>query len=262
MAVYDLEEQDKLEDLKAWWEQWGTTITGVIIALAVGVIAVQGWRWWSMRQAEQGAVLYEAVSSAARANDPAKAKDAMAQLSAKYPGTGYAPRAGLLMAALLFDNGDKAGAKAELAAVIDKSSEDDLKQIARLRLAAILLDDKQYDEALRILDAKHDEPFEGLYADLRGDILAGAGRNDDARKAYQTAMAHLDAKSSYRSFVQIKLDTLGGPVAGADVDGAGTTPPAAPPAAASQSAPPAAPSAAPTPAPAAAAPTPAPPASK
>jgi len=246
MAVYDLEEQDKLDDLKAWWGQWGTTITGVIIALCVGVIAVQGWRWWSVKQAEQAAVLYEAVSSAARANDPAKAKDAMAQLSAKYSGTGYAPRAGLLVAALLFDNGDKAGAKAELSSVIDKSSEDDLKQIARLRLAAILLDDKQYDEALRTLDAKHDEPFEGIYADLRGDILAAAGRNDEARKAYQTAMAHLDAKSSYRSFVQIKLDTLGGPVTAAGVDAAGTIPSAA----ASNPAPPATPPAvAPNPAP-------------
>ena len=189
MAVYDLEEQDKLDDLKAWWAQWGTVITGAIIALCIGVIAVQGWRWWSQRQADQAAVLYNAVGTAARANDLAKAKDATAQLSAKYGGTGYAPRASLIVAAMEFENGDKAGAKAELTSVIDKSSEDELKQIARLRLAAILFDDKQYDEALRTLDAKHDEPFEGIYADLRGDILVGAGRNEEARKAYQTALA-------------------------------------------------------------------------
>ena len=189
MAVYDLEEQDKLEDLKAWWSQWGNTIAGVIIAVCVGVVGVQGWRWWSQQQAEQAAVLYDAVSAAARANDPAKAKDAMAQLADKYGGTGYAPRAALIVAALLFDNGDKAGAKAQLASVIDRASEDELKQIARLRLAAILFDDKQYDEALRTLDAKHDEAFAGIYADMRGDILAAAGRTDEARTAYQTALA-------------------------------------------------------------------------
>ena len=229
MAVYDLEEQDKLEDLKAWWKQWGNTIAGVVIAVCVGVIGMQGWRWWSQQQAERASVLYNAVSAAARTNDVAKAKDAMAQLADKYGGTGYAPRAALLVAALLFEAGDKAGAKAQLAAVIDKDSEDELKQIARLRLAAILFDDKQYDDALRTLDARHDEAFAGIYADLRGDILAAAARNDEARTAYQAALTRLDAKSPYRNFVQVKLDTLGGAVAGAGAGATGAAVPASAP---------------------------------
>ena len=227
MAVYDLEEQDKLEDLKAWWSQWGNTIAGVVIAVCVGVVGVQGWRWWSQQQAERASVFYNAVSAAVRANDVAKAKDAMAQLANKYAGTGYAPRAALLVAPLLFETGDKAGAKMQLASVIDRDTEDELKQIARLRLAAILFDDKQYDEALRTLDAKHDEAFAGIYADMRGDILTAAGRNDEARAAYQTALARLDAKSAYRGFVQVKLDTLGGAVSVA-----GATAPAVAPGAA------------------------------
>ena len=229
MAVYDLEEQDKLEDLKAWWKQWGNTIAGAVIAVCVGVIGVQGWRWWSQEQAERASVLYSAVSSAARAIDVAKAKDAMTQLADKYGGTGYAPRAALIVAALLFESGDKAGAKAQLAAVIDKDSEDELKQIARLRLAAILFDDKQYDDALRTLDARHDEAFAGIYADLRGDILAAAARNDEARTAYQAALTRLDAKSPYRNFVQVKLDTLGGAVAGAGAGATGAAVPASTP---------------------------------
>jgi predicted negative regulator of RcsB-dependent stress response len=236
MAAYDLEEQDQLEDLKAWWKQWGTTISGVVIAVCVGVIGVQGWRWWSQQQAEKGSVLYNAVSVAVRANDVAKAKDAMAQLNDKYGGTAYAPRAALIMAAMLNDTGDKAGAKAQLAAVIDRDSEDELKQIARLRLAAILFDDKQYDDALRTLDAKHDDAFDGIYADLRGDILAAAGRSADARTAYTNALAHLDPRSPYRNYVQVKLDTLGG---------AAAPPAAAAPAAVAPIAAPAAPAAAP-----------------
>ena len=219
MAAYDLEEQEQLEDLKAWWKQWGNTISGVIIAVCVGVIAVQGWRWWSAQQAERAAVLYSAVSAAVRANDVAKAKDAMAQLADKYGGTAYAPRAALLLAATLHGAGDKAGAKAQLASVIDRDSEPELKEIARLRLAALLMDDKQYDEALRTLDAKHDEAFAGIYADMRGDVLVAAGRNPEARAAYQTALARFDQRSPYRNYVQVKLDTLGGAVA------ADTTPP-------------------------------------
>ena len=241
MAVYDLEEQDKLDDLKAWWKQWGNTIAGIIIAVSIGVIGVQGWRWWTQHQTEQAAVLYDAVSNAARANDPAKAKDAMAQLSGKYGGTGYAPRAALIVAALLYENADAAGAKAQLASVIDKSSEDELKQIARLRLAMILFDEKQYDEALRTLDAKHDQPFAGVYADTRGDILAAAGRTDEARKAYQASIAQLDAKSPYRNFVQVKLDALPGPAPSPGAAGP-AVPPAGSSAPASVPAPPAAPS--------------------
>jgi len=229
MAVYDLEEQDKLEDLKAWWKQWGNSISGIVIAVCVGVVGVQGWRWWAQHQAEQASVLFGAVNAAVRANDTAKAKDAMAQLADKYGRTAYAPRGALLVAALLFDSGDKAGAKAQLAAVIDRDAEDELKDIARLRLAAILLDDKQYDEALRTLDAKHGEPFAGIYADARGDILAAAGRPNDARTAYQTALARLDAKSPYRNFVQVKLDALGGPLPGSGTPAAAAAAPAGTP---------------------------------
>jgi predicted negative regulator of RcsB-dependent stress response len=148
------------------------------------------------------------VNAAVRANDAAKAKDAMAQLADKFAGTGYAPRAALLVAAQLFENGDAVGAKAQLEWVIDKSREDELKQIARLRLAEILLDEKQYDQALRVLDAKHDQPFAAIYADARGDVLAAAGRADEARNEYQTALAQLDPQSTYRNFVQLKLDSI------------------------------------------------------
>jgi predicted negative regulator of RcsB-dependent stress response len=212
MAVYDLEEQDKLDDLKAWWSQWGNTITGVVLAVCLGVAGVQGWRWWSASQADQAGILYGAVSTAARANDVTKAKEAMAQLTDKYAGTGYAPRAALIVAALLYESADKPGAKAQLAFVIDRASEDELKQIARLRLATILLDEKQYDEALRTLDAKHDESFAAVYADMRGDVLVASGKTEEARSAYQAALGRLDARSPYRNLVQVKLDAVGGPV--------------------------------------------------
>jgi len=236
MAAYDLEEQDQLEDLKAWWKQWGNTIAGIIIALSIGVVAVQGWRWWTQQQAAHAAVLYDAVTAAVRANDSAKAKDALTQLTDKYAGTGYAPRAALLVAAQLFESGDANGAKAQLAWVIDKSSEDELKQVARLRLAGILLDAKQYDEALRVLDAKRDQPFEGVYADMRGDVLAAAGRSEEARTQYQTALAQLDPKSAYRNLVQLKLDAL---PAGAAAPASATPAAGAAPASTGATAPPA-----------------------
>ncbi len=232
MAVYDLEEQDQLEDLKAWWARWGNHVSTVVLAVCVGIVGVQGWRWWQHTQAEQASVLYGAISNAARANDLAKAKDAMADLAAKYPGTGYAAGAGMIVAKMLFDSGDKAGAATRLQWVIEKASDDNMRQIARYRLATAQFDDKKYDDALRTLDAKTDDAYAGLYADLRGDILVAAGRAAEARAAYQTAVAKLDPKSPYRAYVQVKLDALGGPVeavaASTSTGGSAAAPAAAP----------------------------------
>lgn len=238
MAVYDLEEQESIDDLKAWWARWGTLVTWIAVAVAAVVVGVQGWRWWKASRAEAAGALYAAVGAASRGEDATRARDAMATLMDKYAGTGYASRAALLRAGQLWRDGDKAGARAQLTWIVDHADDDDLKQIARFRLAEVLLDEKKVDEALKVLDAKHADAYAGLYADLRGDALAAAGRRDEARAAYQAAIAKIDAKTAYRQFVQVKLDSMGGAVVGPpkDADAIGkalSTPPAAgqPPAA-------------------------------
>lgn len=238
MAVYDLEEQESIDDLKAWWARWGTLVTWIAVAVAAVVVGVQGWRWWKASRAEAASALYAAVGAASRGEDATRARDAMATLMDKYAGTGYASRAALLRAGQLWRDGDKAGARAQLTWIVDHADDDDLKQIARFRLAEALLDEKKVDEALKVLDAKHADAYAGLYADLRGDALAAAGRRDEARAAYQAAIAKIDAKTAYRQFVQVKLDSMGGAVVGPpkDADAIGkalSTPPAAgqPPAA-------------------------------
>jgi predicted negative regulator of RcsB-dependent stress response len=230
MAAYDLEEQEKIDDLKAWWARWGNTITFTAAAVCIAIAGVQIWRWWTASRAADASVLYQAVSEAARRSDPAKGKDAMLQLADTFGSTAYAPRAALIHAKVLFDAGDKAGAKAQLGWVIEHADEQELKAIARYRLAGILLDEQQHDEALRTLDAKHPDSFNALYADLRGDILVAAGRAADARAAYQEALAAFAPTSGYRPYVQVKLDAAGGaspaPAAGGSA-AAGTPSPGA-----------------------------------
>jgi predicted negative regulator of RcsB-dependent stress response len=104
---------------------------------------------------------------------------------------------------------DLAGAKQRLQWVIDKAKEDEMRDVARLRLAGVLLDEKNPDEALKLVDAKHTASFDGLYADMKGDILAVQGKRAEARAAYQTALEKLDPRSSYRQLLQVKLDAVG-----------------------------------------------------
>src|SRR5689334_15787678 len=113
MAVYDLEEQEKIEDLKAWWANYGKYVSAVVVSVAVVVIGMQGWRWYQGTQAEKASVLYQAVSQAARANDASKAKEPATQLAERFAATAYAPRGALLYAKLLYDSGDKEGAKSQ-----------------------------------------------------------------------------------------------------------------------------------------------------
>lgn len=210
MALYDLQEQDQIDDLKAWWARYGGTVTVALILGLLVVAGIQGWRWYTGHRAQNASVLYSAISEAVRTKDAAKAKDAIAELTDRYAGTGYAPRGELLYAKMLYDAGDRNGAKAALAWVVDHASEEELQAIARYRLAQVQIDDRQYDAALATLDAKHPAAFDGMYADLRGDALAAAGRNADARAAYENALAKLDAKSAYRNYVQVKHDAIPG----------------------------------------------------
>ncbi len=210
MAVYDLEEQEQLDDLKAWWLQYGKYV-GMAFGLVAAILAATiAWRWYQQGQSAQASVLYQAVSQAAHDNDIAKAKQPATQIEDRFGSTAYAPRAALMYAKLLNDAGDHAAARQQLQWVVDHAGEDELKSIARFRLAESLLDDKQYDAALAALDAKTDDAFAGLFADLRGDVLSAAGKPTEAKAAYGVALSKIDPKSPYRSFVQVKFDALGG----------------------------------------------------
>jgi predicted negative regulator of RcsB-dependent stress response len=208
MAAYDLDEQEKLGDLKAWWATYGNYIAAGVTVVALLIAANQGWKWWTAKQAREASTLYFALSDAVGKNETAKAKDAVAQLVEKFPATGYAPRGALLAAKAAFDAGDLATAKAQLEWVVANSKEDELKSIARLRLAAVLVDQKQYDAALAALDGRHSEPFAGLFLDMKGDIFTLQGKPADAKSAYEAAIAKLDAKGSQKQYTQLKLDAV------------------------------------------------------
>lgn len=207
--AYDLEEQEKLDELKDWWKRNGTTVMLAVAVFAAVVAGMQGWRVYQNSQQRQAALAYEAVQSGVRGKDTKRIREAAGQLIEKYPGTPQASRAALLAAGANFESGDAKSAKAQLQWVVDHAKEEGARDIARLRLAGILLDEKAYAEAMKTLDASHEKAFDGLFFDLKGDVLAAQGKVADARIAYQAALDKTDEKSAYRQVVQMKLDGLG-----------------------------------------------------
>jgi predicted negative regulator of RcsB-dependent stress response len=207
----DLEEQEQLAELKSWWRAHGNLVVAVIVA---AMLAFAGWRYWRVHQGNQAAeaaVLYEALGKAAQAGDAKALRDAGGALAENYPGTLYAPMGALVAARFYYDRNDLKSAKAQLQWALERSSSDDLRELARLRLAAVLLDEKAYDEALKQLEAPHAAAYESQYAALKGDILAARGQPAEAKAAYKLAIEKAGAQDGqFRDSLRMRLDALGG----------------------------------------------------
>ncbi|MBZ0068999.1 MAG: tetratricopeptide repeat protein [Thiobacillus sp.] len=210
MATYDLDEQERLDELKAWWKRWGSL---VMMGLAVVIAAAAGWRYWqghTQTQSLEAATVYEKLTQSIATNDAKGARDAGAMLIDKYKGTAYAPRAALLLAKLNVVNKDLRSAQTQLEWAIANSKEPVIKDLARLRLAGVQFDQKQYDAALKTLASTHSDAFAFRFNDLRGDVLLAQGKTADARAAYQAAYGKMQEDNPYRNIVELKLDALGG----------------------------------------------------
>ena len=207
----DLEEQEQVAELKAWWKQHGNLIVGTVLACAVAFAGWQGWRWYQASQTGQAAGLYEALAKAAQAGDAKALRDAGGSLIESYPRTLYAAMGSLVAARFHFDRNDFKAAKTQLEWVVERSPADDFKDLARLRLAAILLDEKAHDEALKVLDAKHAAAYDAQFAALRGDVLVAKNQPAEARAAYQLAIEKAAKdQGAFRESVRMRLEALGG----------------------------------------------------
>ena len=205
----DLQEQEQLDALKAFWNKQGNLITWVLLLALAGIAGWNGWQYWQREQAANAAAMFEELDRAAQAGDAEKTSRIFADLKQRYPRTAYAQQGGLMAAKVQFGKGQSDAAQASLAWVADNASDEDLRTIARLRLAGLQADAKQYDAALKTLDAAKAEGFEALAADRRGDILLAQGKKDEARAAYQVAWKGLGEKLDYRRLVDAKLTALG-----------------------------------------------------
>ena len=209
----DLQEQEQLDDLKAFWKRWGNLITWVVTACLLAFASWNAWGWYQRDQAAKAAAMFEELDKAASAGDAERVGRIFNDMKERFPGTTLTGQGGLLAARLQYEKGQADAARASLAWVADKASEDEYRTIARLRLAGVLLDAKQYDEALKTLDAASAKEFAALVADRRGDVLLAQGKKDEARSAYQAAWKAMDDKLDYRRLVEAKLTALAAPPA-------------------------------------------------
>ena len=210
--AYDLEEQEKLDALKAWWDRYGTLTMALICAVLLVVAGWRGWQWYQGHQADQAMGYYEALEAAASQQGEdavTRIKAASTALRDDYADSGYAARGVLVAARALQQRGDLDGAREQLEWLVRDSASPEIQAVARLRLAGVLLTQNNYDSALAQLQGTAPAGFAGLYADRRGDILAAQGQHEPAVQAWKEALTALGADPAAQ-IVQLKIDALNG----------------------------------------------------
>ena len=208
MAVYDLEEQERLDALKDWWERNRVTILGVLGIVILVLAGYYGWKYYKNQLNVEAEALHKEFGKLVNEHDAKKISGAATALIDKYPSTFFATDAALAAAKASFDAKDYEGARKQLQWAVDKGKAE-LRPIAQLRLATVFLEEKKYDDALKTVEAVKEDAYVPLASDLKGDILASKGAKDEARLAYQLAVDKAEARSPLKSAVQVKLDSLG-----------------------------------------------------
>ena len=206
--AYDLEEQEQLDEFKAWWKKNGSMATNLVLAALVAFAAWKGYGYYQNTKAVEASALYQTlvVTDLAKTTE---IKTQSAKLMEEFSGTPYAGRAAVFAAKANFAAQNSKSAKSQLEWAIKNAKESAVKAIASLQLAGILFEEKSYDEANKVLAAITDKGYEGLKANMQGDVLLAQGKQAEAKKAYQAALEGLDTQGKMHQYTQQKLESLG-----------------------------------------------------
>jgi len=201
-------EDEQVQAIKDWWKENGRS---VIAGLIIGIGAIVGYRYWTnyqTTQSEQASLIYAQVIASATSADNARAFEQGKSLISDYSGTPYAALSALTLSKLALDKTDYATAAAQLRWVIDNSSDDGLKHVARLRLARVLAAQDKPDLAISLLNEADTSGFTTLYQETRGDILLQQGKVAEAAVEYSKAMEDLEMNPQRRRILEMKFNDL------------------------------------------------------
>lgn len=214
----DLEEQEQLDQIKHFWSRYGNIITWAAIAIFGSIAAWNAWQYWQTKQSAAASVLYDEVERAVSDRDAQRMDRALTDLKDKYGSTVFAQQGALLAAKGLFATGASDKAKAGLEWAAGQTTDPALQAIARLRLSALALEQKDPDGAAKWLDGTMPPEFAALAADRKGDIHMSKDQKAEARQAYQQAFSLMGEQVEYRRLIEVKLNALGVDVSGASVN--------------------------------------------
>lgn len=207
--AYDLEEQESLEQLKAWWDKWGNLITAAITIFCLAFAGYNGWRWYERNQGAKATAAFVQLQNAVVQNDQKNLSSLAKGIMQEYPKHAFASLAAFTLARDAMDKANFADAKSALVWVIETGKRPEYETIARVRLAGVELQTKNAKEALAVLEKA--KPAEGdavIYNDRLGDVYFALGETEKARAAWKKAIAADPKTNTLAAFVSLKLESL------------------------------------------------------
>lgn len=215
-----LSDSEQEEALRSWWrENWLWIFGGIVLGLALLV----GWRYWITRgeqDAASAAKMYEQVHGALERKDLPAASKSLDALTKQFDRSAYAQQGRLLLAKAHVGEGKFDEAGALLRAVTEKSKDNEIADVALLRLARLLVQQAKYDDALKLLKPDGLGKFSAAAREIRGDALHAKGDAEGARAEYASALSGEDATID-RNLVDLKLQEVDGSAAPAKDEAAG-----------------------------------------
>lgn len=208
MDVYKTEEE-QIEAIKKWWAENGKAVA---FGVAVGLIAVFGWRGWQshiVKQTGAASGLYQQLMVSIREGKDDEGRTRAEKVVNEYGDTTYAVLARMMLAKYAVADKDLDKAADYLRAAMKKSGQESLQLEIRLRLAEVLKEKQDYDQALKLLDIQQRGAFDDRYEELKGDIFVAKGDTTRAVDAYREAMIKARAASRDVSLLEMKMDDLG-----------------------------------------------------
>ena len=206
MSTYQTEEE-QVEAIKSWWKDNGKSVIGGIVLGFAIIGGWQGWQGYQRNQGEAASAYFDAMRQAARSGQQAKAIEDGKRLVGEYGGTTYASFAALELARLSYLGGEKAAAREHLQWVTESAPDPAIREVARLRLAQLLLDINDVSALQALLNEPALPAFAGEFAVLRGDLARQQGDHEAARQAYQEALAN---GVGDQELLRMKLVDVGG----------------------------------------------------
>lgn len=207
MDVY-ASENEQVEALKKWWRE---NALALIAGAVIGLGGLFGWQYWQRHVDARGAAAstaYEAIFSAAQAGRHDEVVDNGKAAVGEYADTPYAALVALLMAKAHVEQNDLGAARDQLRWVLANGDTEEIRHIARIRLARVLLDQGEGAAARTLLQGVEFGSFGADYFEIQGDLAVLDGDSNAAREAYRKA---LNSNSPNGALIQLKLDQLGIP---------------------------------------------------
>lgn len=207
MDIY-ASDDEKGEEIKQWWRDNGLAVAVACVLVIAGIVGGRYWMAHNATQAEMASLRYQAVVNATAEDNSKSAEDATTQLLSEFTKTPYAVFSAFEMAKYSASNDDLTSTKTYLNWIIEHAKLSGQIDIARLRLAQILLAEKQYQEAINLTQQSSSPAFASLFSELRGDIYAAQDQKQLASQAYQTALLTLVQGEPRQQVLQLKLDDV------------------------------------------------------